>query len=179
MNGQSLTQCLLFADLFDKPVVARFDQIHGSSDGGAVLLKSADRRLGLLERLAGVLRDDRQPGKIEHELAELLAQRVTRSPVATLTPTTPPASVTIRSTSGCRLRDTGSSGVPRRRGSALRRRHGEELRAQAPRRADDEEGSPAVPRIPSNRASLRRVPLRGAPVESEAPRHHQSRGDAP
>ena len=40
MNGQSLTQCLLFADLFDKPVVARFDQIHGSSDGGAVLLKS-------------------------------------------------------------------------------------------------------------------------------------------
>ena len=76
MNDQSLTQCLLFADLFDKPVVARFDQIHGSSDGGAVLLKAADRRLGLLERLAGCLRDDRQPGKIEHELSELLAQRV-------------------------------------------------------------------------------------------------------
>ena len=76
MNDQSLTQCLLFPDLFDKPVVARFDQIHGSSDGGAVLLKAADRRLGLLERLAGCLRDDRQPGKIEHELAELLAQRV-------------------------------------------------------------------------------------------------------
>jgi hypothetical protein len=67
---------LLFADLFDKPVVARFDQIHGSSDGGAILLKAADRRLGLLDRLAGCLRDDRQPGKIEHELAELLAQRV-------------------------------------------------------------------------------------------------------
>ena len=76
MNDQSLTQCLLFADLFDKPVVARFDQIHGSSDGGAVLLKAADRRLGLLERLSGVVHDDRQSGKIEHELAELLAQRV-------------------------------------------------------------------------------------------------------
>jgi len=76
VNDKSLTQCLLFPDLFDKPVVARFDQIHGSSDGGAVLLKAADRQLGLLDRLANCLRDDRQPGKIEHELAELLAQRV-------------------------------------------------------------------------------------------------------
>ncbi|MGH2398076.1 MAG: IS1380 family transposase, partial [bacterium] len=76
MNKQSLTQCLLFADLFDKPVVAQFDQVHGSSDGGAILLKAADRRLGLLGRLAECLRDDRQPGKVEHELPELLAQRV-------------------------------------------------------------------------------------------------------
>ena len=76
MNENSLTQCLLFADLFDKPVVARFDQLHASSGGGAVLLKAADRRLGLLQRLATCLRDDRQLGKIEHELSELLAQRV-------------------------------------------------------------------------------------------------------
>lgn len=76
MNDQSLTQCLLFPDLFDKPVAARFDQHHGSSDGGAILLKAADRQLGLLERLAGCIHDDRQPGKIEHELIELVSQRV-------------------------------------------------------------------------------------------------------
>ncbi|MGH8622536.1 MAG: IS1380 family transposase [Burkholderiales bacterium] len=76
MNDQSLTQCLLFPELFGKPVIARFDQIHGSSDGGGILLKAADRRLGLLKNLSGCLRDDRQPGKIEHELFELLAQRV-------------------------------------------------------------------------------------------------------
>lgn len=76
MNEQSLTQCLLFSELLGKPVVARFDEHHGSSDGGAILLKAADRRLGLVERLAGCLVDDRQPGKIEHELSELLAQRI-------------------------------------------------------------------------------------------------------
>ena len=30
-----------------QPVVARFDQAHASSDGGAVLLKALDDRLGL------------------------------------------------------------------------------------------------------------------------------------
>ena len=57
-------------------VVARFDQPHASSDGGALLLKAVDDRLGVTERLAGSLRDPRQPGKIDHELIELVRQRV-------------------------------------------------------------------------------------------------------
>lgn len=76
MNDASITQCLLFPELFGKPVVARFDEHHGSSDGGAILLKAADRRLGLIDRLAGCLVDGRQRGKIAHELSELLAQRI-------------------------------------------------------------------------------------------------------
>jgi DDE family transposase len=76
VNDDSLTQCLLFPDLFDKLLVARFDQHDGSSDGGAVLLKAADRRLGLLQRLSSCLRDRRDPGKVEHDLLELLSQRV-------------------------------------------------------------------------------------------------------
>ena len=76
MNDATITQCLLFPDLFGKPVLARFDQQHASSDGGAILLKAADRRLGLVDRLAACLRDDRQPGKVEHEMATLLAQRI-------------------------------------------------------------------------------------------------------
>jgi hypothetical protein len=70
------TQCLLFPDIFPKPVVAQFDQRQGSSDGGAVLLKAADRHLRLTERLAACLDDGRQAGKIDHQVEELLAQRV-------------------------------------------------------------------------------------------------------
>jgi len=59
-----------------RPVVARFDQPHASSDGGAVLLKALDDRLGVTERLAASLTDRRQPGKVQHELIELVRQRV-------------------------------------------------------------------------------------------------------
>jgi hypothetical protein len=62
--------------LFDKPLVAEFDQSHTSSDGGAVLLKAADQRLELTASLAACLRDRRQAGKVDHELIELLRQRV-------------------------------------------------------------------------------------------------------
>jgi hypothetical protein len=70
------TQCLLFPGIFSKPVSAQFDQRQGSSDGGAILLKAADRRLGLSAALATCLVDRRQRGKVEHETEELLAQRV-------------------------------------------------------------------------------------------------------
>ncbi|MGH7908608.1 MAG: IS1380 family transposase, partial [Thermodesulfobacteriota bacterium] len=69
-------QCVLFPELFDRPLVARFDRQQGSSDGGAVLLKAADASLRLTARLAACLPDDRQRGKIRHELLELLRQRV-------------------------------------------------------------------------------------------------------
>ena len=59
-----------------KPIVARFDQPHASSDGGALLLKAVDDRLGLTWRLAGAIRDGRQPGKVAHPLRDLLRQRV-------------------------------------------------------------------------------------------------------
>ena len=76
MSDNTTTQCLLFPDIFRKPVVARFDQRQGSSDGGALLLKAADRRYGLIPSLASCLEDERQAGKIDHTLEELLAQRV-------------------------------------------------------------------------------------------------------
>jgi hypothetical protein len=59
-----------------KPVIARFDQPHASSDGGAILLKAIDDRLGLTWRLAGAIRDRRQAGKVAHPLRDLLRQRV-------------------------------------------------------------------------------------------------------
>jgi hypothetical protein len=70
------TQCLLFPDIFPKSAVLQFDQQNGSSDGGAILLKAANRRYGLIEALASCVDDDRQASKVEHQLEQLLAQRV-------------------------------------------------------------------------------------------------------
>ena len=43
MTPHTIPQTVLFPDLFDKPLVATFNQEHASSDGGAVLLKAAER----------------------------------------------------------------------------------------------------------------------------------------
>jgi len=69
-------QGVLFQDLFDRPLTACFDLPDASSDGGAVLLRAADKRLGLLSSLSGLLVDRRQPGKIRHDLHGLISQRV-------------------------------------------------------------------------------------------------------
>ena len=75
MKKHTTTECLLFPDLLDKPVVVKFDQEHASSDGGALLLKAADRRLNLIDSLSACLPDGRQEGKLTHSLTDLVAQR--------------------------------------------------------------------------------------------------------
>src|SRR5437660_1249927 len=62
--------------MFAKSAVLQFDQRQGSSDGGAILLKGADGSYGLIAGLSGCLEDNRQAGKIDHSLQQLLAQRV-------------------------------------------------------------------------------------------------------
>ena len=69
-------QSVVFKDLFGKPVVARFDQPDSSSDGGAILLKACDERLGLTEALTRCLHDGRQQSKVEHSVHDLIRQRV-------------------------------------------------------------------------------------------------------
>jgi len=76
VRDSTTTPCLLFPDLCDRPLTARFDVPNASSDGGAVLLRAADRRLGLIPRLAAALVDERQQGKVRHGLADLLGQRI-------------------------------------------------------------------------------------------------------
>lgn len=76
MKNNNTEHTVLFPELFDKRLVAQFDQPHGSSDGGAILLKGCDERLHLTERLAACFRDERQPGKVTHTLHDLIRQRV-------------------------------------------------------------------------------------------------------
>jgi hypothetical protein len=72
------TQRVLFTDLEKRPVVLAFDQLHGSSDGGAILLSAANRRFshGLIESLSRGLQDARQQGKVDHPLTDLMRQRI-------------------------------------------------------------------------------------------------------
>lgn len=66
----------MFSSLFDKPVHAVFDEPDSTSDGGALLLKAADQRLGLTQALAGCLVDPRAPDRVAHTLHDLFRQRI-------------------------------------------------------------------------------------------------------
>ena len=76
MRDDSTLQGVLFSDLLGRPVLAKFDQLHASSDGGALLLHACDRRLGLTEALIGGIDDRRQTGKVRHAIGDLLRQRL-------------------------------------------------------------------------------------------------------
>ena len=76
MNEPTIPQTVLFADLADRPLIATFDQPRASSDGGAIVLKAADRRLGLLAALTTTIPDARAAARVTHGVGDLLAQRV-------------------------------------------------------------------------------------------------------
>jgi len=76
MDNNNIKQGVLFRGLSKKAVVARFDQKYASSDGGAVLLKACDERLGLSLKLAGCLTDARQTSKVQHSYRELFQLRM-------------------------------------------------------------------------------------------------------
>jgi hypothetical protein len=63
-------------NLCKKKVTAAFDGGQVSSDGGVFLLAAADKRLGLIDRLAGLIPDGRDPARITHSLTDILRGRV-------------------------------------------------------------------------------------------------------
>ena len=66
----------MFSTLSSQPVHAVFDEPDTTSDGGALLVKAADQRLGLTEALAACLEDARAAERIDHTLHDLLRQRI-------------------------------------------------------------------------------------------------------
>jgi len=69
-------QSVLFPALFSKRCEIAFDEPEVTSDGGALLLKAVDDQIGLTRRLAAVLTDPREPGKVSHTLGDMLRQRI-------------------------------------------------------------------------------------------------------
>ena len=75
-----MTECnqsqMEFAAHFSRRVVAEFSGAQLTTEGGALLLRATDGKVGLLRRVVSCFSDARDPQRIEHELSEMLAQRI-------------------------------------------------------------------------------------------------------
>ena len=65
-----------FTKLGRRAIDVRFDGGDVTSDGGLLLLRQVERRLGLLKAVAKVLPDPRDPVLVRHTTEQLLRQRV-------------------------------------------------------------------------------------------------------
>ena len=74
------TQCnqerFEFHSLNQRQVSGRFDGGAITSDAGGLLLREVEKRTRIIERFAACFTDHRLPGRIEHTVKELVAQRV-------------------------------------------------------------------------------------------------------
>jgi hypothetical protein len=75
-----MTECnqevFSFASHFSRRVEASFTAGQVSTDGGALLLRQADRKIDLLKRVASCFTDRRSPLLVQHQLGEMLSQRI-------------------------------------------------------------------------------------------------------
>jgi hypothetical protein len=74
------TQCnqesFEFHPLAKREVRGQFDGGTITSDAGGLLLREVEKRTGIVSQFAGCFTDHREPGRIEHPVKELVAQRV-------------------------------------------------------------------------------------------------------
>jgi hypothetical protein len=66
---------MTFGRLGRRVIEAHFQGGAIRSDGGVMLLRQLDRRLGLSKAVARALSDPRDPDRITHPLQDLIAQR--------------------------------------------------------------------------------------------------------
>ena len=59
-----------------KSIIARFDGGQLSSDAGVLVLREVEQRLGIAERLAACIDDPRLPGRVRHEVVDILRFRM-------------------------------------------------------------------------------------------------------
>lgn len=78
MNNSDKNQTELFSisPINHLPVDLIFNREEQSSDGGVLLLKEIDNKLGLINSLSSCLHDSRNQSYINHDLPTLLSQRI-------------------------------------------------------------------------------------------------------
>ena len=59
-----------------KSIVVSFDGGSTSSDGGFLILRQVDRKLGLTKGLANCIHDERDQDKVEQSILDMIIQRV-------------------------------------------------------------------------------------------------------
>jgi len=60
----------------EKPVIADFSAGDVVSDGGMLLLRAADDRLGLTKRISKCIEENRDPDRVKHKMQSLVAQEI-------------------------------------------------------------------------------------------------------
>ncbi len=75
-----MTEChrepMLFSNLGRRRVQADFDGGSLTSDAGALLVRQADQRIGLIDAIDRAIPDPRDPDLIQHTQRSMLAQRI-------------------------------------------------------------------------------------------------------
>lgn len=75
-----MTKCnkfpIIFSSLKNKKIVANFKGGAITSDTGALLLREIDKKLNLTKNISKLIPDRREPGKIIHEIIDMLRQRI-------------------------------------------------------------------------------------------------------
>ena len=59
-----------------KPLLVKFSEVELSSDGGMVLVRQAEEKIGICKGLSECIEEWREEGKIIHSLEQLVSQRV-------------------------------------------------------------------------------------------------------
>lgn len=67
---------LTFPAVGGKPVDVRFDGGDLTSDAGLLLIRQADRRIGLTKAMSAGVADRRQQAKVEHTFGDMVRERV-------------------------------------------------------------------------------------------------------
>ncbi len=67
---------LSFANISGKMIEADFDGGTTTSDGGALLLRQAEARTGIVDRIVAAMSDRRHQSYIDHTYTDLIRQRV-------------------------------------------------------------------------------------------------------
>jgi hypothetical protein len=65
-----------FASHFSRRVESGFTAGRVSTDGGALLLRKVERKIGLMDRVSACFTDKRRQDRVEHRVGEMLAQRI-------------------------------------------------------------------------------------------------------
>ena len=76
MQTQCIPDQLEFEGFERRRVIAAFDGGRMTSDAGALLLRRADRAIGLIDRVAGCFRDGRAQKDVVHSVRTLAGQRI-------------------------------------------------------------------------------------------------------
>lgn len=76
MNTKCISRTYPFNSIGRRQVIADFSGGAITSDGGLVLIAAVDQRTRISERVAACFSDQRQANRVQHELGDLVAQRL-------------------------------------------------------------------------------------------------------